>query len=99
MNNRMNAKRVNPPFYQHDFHVLRRLVKLIKETASRLPDSNITVDYGCGTSPYENIFRKGESRYIKVDIGKNPQADIKISENMKLPLKSNFADIVLSTQV
>ncbi|OGG00204.1 hypothetical protein A3D78_01050 [Candidatus Gottesmanbacteria bacterium RIFCSPHIGHO2_02_FULL_39_14] len=93
------SKRINPPFWQHDFFVLKRLYGLLKIIANYIPPNSIIIDYGCGNAPYENLFNIRPNRYLKVDIGKNKIADIHIKEDMPLPLKNNFADVILSTQV
>src|SRR3989338_3410429 len=94
-----NIKRINPPFWQHDFFVLKRLYEILKIISQKIPQKSVIVDYGCGYAPYEMLFQQHQNRYLKIDIGKNKSADILINEKSRLPLKNGFADVVLSTQV
>lgn len=101
MDERYNSKRIKPPIWQHDYHVLTRLYKalkiLIRENLKK--DSHTVLDYGSGTSPYKELFNFYASRYIRVDIDKTINADYVVGENEKIPIKSSSVDIVVSTQV
>ena len=99
MDNDYNQKRINPPVWQHDYHVLKRLYGILKILSAKIPVNAFIVDYGCGTSPYMHLFQKKAKRFLKIDIGRNKNADISIKENQSLPLKNNSAEVVLSTQV
>jgi len=99
MDNEYNQKRINPPVWQHDYHIQKRLYLNLKTLSSKIRNNAVVVDYGCGTSPYERLFHKKRTSYIKIDIGGNKNADISIKENQFLPLKKGSADLVLSTQV
>lgn len=99
MENYYNKKRINPPIWQHDYHVLKLLYRHINNLSKVLPENQLIVDYGCGTSPYSHLFKKNRNRYLRVDIGQNKLADIKIKEGDLLPLKKASADLILSTQV
>lgn len=96
-----NRKRINPPIWQHDYHVLKRLYKSLQIIADKYIDKKVDVilDYGCGSMPYKNLFLPRASKYIGVDIGRNKKADILVKENQKIPLKDGSVDIVISTQV
>ena len=98
--NEYNQKRINPPFWQHDCHILKRLYREIKIEVHRWVNKNSEVlDYGCGPAPYEHLLTGRCSRYIKLDIGKNNSADILVLENEKIPLPDSSWDVILSTQV
>ena len=100
MNTEYNQKRINPPIWQHDYHVLSRLFTQIQYLIGKYCQRKmIIVDYGCGSSPYQHLFHLISQKYLKVDIGKNPQADILIDEKEKLPVEDSSIDLVLSTQV
>lgn len=99
-NNKDLRKRITPPFWQHDYHVLTGLKNvLIKITKYLKTRDNILVDYGCGYHPYKGILTPFCKKYIGVDIVANPYTTYIVKEEQKLPLKDNAADIVLSTQV
>lgn len=96
-----NQKRINPPPWQHDYHVLRRLYKtLVHFVDTYLKEKSYKIlDYGCGTFPYKNLFLSHVSKYIGVDIGKNNDADILVKENETIPLADKSIDVIISTQV
>jgi SAM-dependent methyltransferase len=97
---RYNKKRVNPPIWQHDYHVLKRLHSGLFSLAQKyLRQQSVILDYGCGTSPYKELFLPYTARYIKADLVDNEEADIKFGKNEHLPLKDKSIDIVISTQV
>lgn len=101
MDNKYNNKRIHPPLYQHDYHVLRQLYDTLEKLASTYlsPRKRVLVDYGCGSAPYKNLFLPYVNRYLGIDIGNNRQADILIAKNTKIPLKDKSVDVILSTQV
>ncbi len=91
-------KRIHPPIWQHDYHVLTDLYRIIKKISEEIPKGKLLIDYGCGDLPYKQVFGQFQN-YAAVDIGKNPRASTWIEENQKLPYKDNSADLLLSTQV
>lgn len=93
-----NKKRLYPPIWQHDYHVLRRLRKAIEMLALRVTPTGIIVDYGCGTRPYRQFFLEA-AVYKGIDIGGNPHADLIVAPEKRIPLATGYADVVLSTQV
>lgn len=102
MDEQYNAKRINPPIWQHDYHVLTRLYQTLRniiKTRVNRSDKLAILDYGCGTSPYQNLFTQMNSKYVRVDIDRTIDADIVVSEDKKIPLQNNSQDVILSTQV
>jgi SAM-dependent methyltransferase len=101
MKDEYNLKRVSPPIWQHDYHVLRWLYQILQIIVNKylIKKSNVILDYGCGSSPYKDLFLPYFSKYIGVDIGENNNADILVSENEIIPLKDESVDAVVSTQV
>lgn len=65
------------------------------------PAGNLTlVDLGCGAMPYRYLWEKVTQRYIGVDMHENSNADFHYDNaSGKVPLDSETADVVLSTQV
>ncbi len=57
------------------------------------------LDYGCGVRPYEYLFEGMVNKYVGVDVGGNPKADIKIEPGDRLSVVDGEFDIVLSSQV
>ena len=101
MDKEYNKKRIHPPLYQHDYHVLRQLYDALEKLAKKYfpTQKGVLVDYGCGSIPYKERFLPYVNRYIGIDIDNNQLADILIAENTKIPLKDKSVDIILSTQV
>lgn len=101
MDEKYNEKRVNPPIWQHDYHVLVRLYQTLQNIVRTYihNDRLAVLDYGCGTSPYQDLFGQISSKYTRVDIDRTVDADYVVSEDEKIPLKDNSYDVILSTQV
>ncbi len=93
---------INPPVWDayHYVGVITRKAyeKAISGILKNNEKYNI-LDYGCGVRPYKYIFGNHINRYVGVDIGENPKADILIEPGDKLPVTDNEFDIVLSSQV
>lgn len=96
-----NQKRLHPPIWQHDYHVLTALRNIMQQYADTYwrRRKGTIVDYGCGSSPYKYMFQGNGTKYIAVDIGKNPEADMLLDDEEAIQLKGASVDVVLSTQV
>lgn len=100
MDKKYNAKRINPPIWQHDFHVLRGLHQTLKHLIWKYVKNNLVIlDYGAGTSPYKDLFGGKRLKYIRADIDKTVNPDYILSENKNIPLRSGSIDVIISTQV
>ena len=102
MEEEYNQKRINPPIWQHDYHVLKGLYRGLNEIIDKYLKKEQKcklLDYGCGSKPYKNLFLSYISQYIGVDITQNPRADKIVKEDQRLPYKSEHFNIILSTQV
>lgn len=101
MDKKYNDKRINPPVWQHDYHVLKRLYQALQNITSTFSGrkSSVILDYGCGTSPYKDLFTSIAGQYIRVDVDKAVDANYVVKEGENIPQKNNSIDIVLSTQV
>lgn len=101
MKNDFNYKRNHPPIWQHDYHVLKRLFNALFYLSDKYIQKKVDVilDYGCGTSPYKNLFLSHAEEYIGIDLPDNNEADIKVGEDGNIPLKNESADVIISTQV
>lgn len=102
MEEKYNKKRTNPPVWQHDYHVLKRLYQTLEKIVRIYllnKDKLAVLDYGCGTSPYQSLFDHRGLTYTRADIDRNVRADFVVSEDEKLPLKDSSYDVILSTQV
>ena len=92
-------RRLKPRIYQKDYCLLRGTLKEIEYFIDNYNLENLTVlDYGCGAKPYQSIF-PASTKYIGVDVGSNPMAEIKIDTDQKVPIADNSVDVILSTYV
>jgi len=57
------------------------------------------LDLGWADRPYEEFFRRRFSEYVGVDLPGNPQADVSISADGRIPVADESADCLLSSQV
>ncbi len=57
------------------------------------------VDFGCGNMPYRPLFESSVAEYIGCDLVGNEMADRIMEAPNLLPLESECADLVLSSQV
>lgn len=84
------------------FYPILRSEVLFKEVFNKaLNDINnaVLLDYGCGSKPYKPILEDRLKDYIGLDLPRNPDADLHLTENGGIPLEDSRVDIVLSTQV
>jgi SAM-dependent methyltransferase len=94
-----NERRLKPRIYDNDYCLLNGVVKEMRYFLDHhVGESSTVVDYGCGAKPYQSMF-PDSTKYIGVDIGSNPMADIAIDTNQRVPLEDNKADIIISTSV
>jgi SAM-dependent methyltransferase len=59
----------------------------------------VLVDYGCGNAPYKPLFDDRVEKYVACDFPGNAFANTTIDKDGTLPLPSEIADVVLSSQV
>lgn len=57
----------------------------------------LVIDVGCGEKPYADFFEG--ARYMGVNYGMHDASPDVVGDAQQLPLKSNCADVVFSTQV
>jgi len=57
------------------------------------------LDYGCAERPYEALFRRRFGEYVGVDLPGNPQADVSMGADGRIPVADESADCLLSSQV
>lgn len=66
-----------------------------------LKSYDVILDYGCGNSPYENLFTY--NKYIKADISQNSKQTVELLLNNnsfeKLPLENNSIDLIICMDV
>jgi SAM-dependent methyltransferase len=101
----MNEKRLQKRqlhIWRQDYLVYRYLWPNI-EWATRTALENVAkekpyvVDIGCGHKPYADLFEGCD--YLGVDYSDNDSSPDIIADAMNIPLESETADIVFSTQV
>lgn len=64
----------------------------------QVPSDGRVLDYGCADAPYRRFFPPSAA-YIGADLPGNPEADVAIQADGRLPLADGSVDAVLSTQV
>lgn len=57
------------------------------------------LDYGCGVQPYRLGFDLAGANVVGVDIGKNIDAQVQITDKCKLPFANDSFDYIVSYQV
>jgi 2-polyprenyl-3-methyl-5-hydroxy-6-metoxy-1,4-benzoquinol methylase len=96
--------RLNPKLWDYSCYLLRCLKRnferIIRDAArSRQSSSILCVDFGCGTRPYEQLFKDNGIGYIGADLSENQAADIAINSDGTVAVEGESADIVFSSQV
>jgi SAM-dependent methyltransferase len=76
---------------------LRELVSGLLEEASP-PARGLVVDHGCADRPYRRLLRP-DLAYVGADLPGNPDADVVLDDEGRVPLADGSVDVVLSTQV
>lgn len=94
----------NPRFYSiiiNPLYIIRKtLLKSIKRNATNI--TGIVLDFGCGSSPYRNLFNY--KKYIRVDFineghpNQNNEIDV-FYDGKKLPFDSMYFDSIICTEV
>jgi SAM-dependent methyltransferase len=99
INRRLYPKWFNPHYYGL-CQLRKNIVYVIDKHIKNLPNKTSILDYGCGTSPYKELFTNYIDDYSGADITENPlrqyDLDIKTSH---INAESNIFDVILSTQV
>jgi SAM-dependent methyltransferase len=95
-------QRLRPPIWEYNYYLMTLLRRAIVDQISKRiqPRSGaVVVDFGCGSRPYEPLFKHWAARYIGVDLDDNARADVVAVLGKPLPFADSSADFVLSTQV
>lgn len=93
---------IKPPLWDSYHYVSVLTRKAYEKTIPALlePGKKYKIlDYGCGARPYEYLFEGRIEKYVGVDVGENPKADISIQPGEPLKVSDNEFDFVLSSQV
>ena len=94
--------RLYPSIFNSRRFALSRTTRAIKEIINHYLSNSKKfnlVDYGCGDMPYKPLFEPYVKKYIGADLSINQLAEIKFNTEGKIDLQSDYADVVLSTQV
>jgi SAM-dependent methyltransferase len=93
-------RRSDPPFWDHQFFVLRGLRRAIERMLIVIapPPGSRVVDLGCGDRPYEPLLRARGCEYLPCDIDGPPEVQ-RIEPGKPLPFAPASADGVVSFQV
>lgn len=97
---RTNARgrRIRPRIIDTDWLVLRGMNRAIRELAAKAAQPGMTaLDFGCGSRPYEEIFREAGCRYIGADF--DGDAEVKIGADGRMDVADASTQLLLSFQV
>lgn len=100
--NRKSDKYLFPSIFNSRRIMIVKLRKQIEYTIDQYIHNGSfgkLVDYGCGQSPYRNLFIPHIEKYICADLDINTRAEIILTPSGELPLQEKSMNIVLSTQV
>jgi SAM-dependent methyltransferase len=91
-------RRRRPRVTDTDWLVLSRMNSVIEGFAQKIGDTGkISLDFGCGSRPYEPIFTNLGCAYVGADLGKD--SDVEIDSSGRVAISDESADLVLSFQV
>src|SRR6056297_1158390 len=91
-----SKRRLYPSAFDSDFYMLSSLRKSLERAIVRYVDKgSLIFDYGCGDAPYRTLFQ--HSKYIAGDLMGNPQADIIIAPDGRVPYEDGKFDVILSS--
>lgn len=94
--------RLNPSIFSRlHWHLtcLKRQTQRVCEKFLEEKNELRLIDFGCGNSPYRQIFEPYVEEYLGADLAGNEKADLTITECGKIQCGDHLADIVLSAQV
>lgn len=95
----VRGDRLRPHRLHSRYHVLRQLAAALQELVDALPVGDTVLDFGCADSPYEPLFVRKFTHYLRADLAGNPRSDVLIDTHGNLPLADASCDVVLSSQV
>jgi SAM-dependent methyltransferase len=91
------GRRRQPRLIDTDLLILKGMASAIRELAASVANPGaVVVDFGCGSRPYEPIFRAHGMTYLGADFA---DADILIDPKGHIDLPDTSCDVVLSIQV
>jgi len=93
------SDRLDPPFWDHQRHVLRQLRLGIEKALAPLGPGagRRIIDLGCGDRPYASLLRKRGFDYVACDI--EGDVDVRLVPGERMALDDASADVVVSFQV
>jgi SAM-dependent methyltransferase len=98
----MENQRLYPKWFNRHYYGLTRLrIEITKIINKYLSDENMDLlDFGCGSMPYQSIYKPYVKNYFGADIDLNPDRhfDLDIATS-SIKVGSERFDIIVSTQV
>lgn len=92
------GRRLKPRITDTDWLLMRGLGRQVGALAARVGGPGKTaLDFGCGSRPYEPVFRAAGCRYVGADFDEG--AEVRIGGDGRLDFPSASADLLLSFQV
>lgn len=97
----VNRSRLYPGLLSPRYYMLselrRRFAELISTHRTDLA-GGLLLDLGCGSMPYRPLFAPYVKCYLGADLPDNPEADLRIPVDGRLPLGDRTVDMVFSSQ-
>lgn len=84
--------------YWHLTCLRTAIMAVIKDHLAEFKTCTV-IDYGCGNMPYRPLWEPHTQQYLGYDFADNPLADGFLNADGTLPVASESADIILSSQV
>ncbi len=95
-------RRFHPKPWDYNYTLMRNLARALDKLLQTHIGANkvgTTIDFGCGTRPYEKHFTNYTHRYLGADLDDNPEADLHIAADGTVPVEPGACQLLLSSQV
>ena len=86
------------PSYVHLIRLRESILNAVS-TYNTKGKQSVLLDFGCGDMPYKEIVEPIVGKYVGADLSLNPSADVHFDFDSKTTLPSEYADLILSSQV
>jgi len=96
----MEIKKLSKSIFSSRYYITKKLRKEVEYIIQHfISKNNSILDYGCGNSPYREMFNDKNSKYVTADIVENILAEVHLDSKGQVPLDNNSFDTIISTQV
>jgi SAM-dependent methyltransferase len=95
-------RRFYPRPWDYNFVLMRSLAGALRTLLRRHVSGQrvgTAIDFGCGSRPYEKLLRETGAVYKGADLASNPDADLHLDADGRVPMPSASCELILSSQV